>query len=160
MTEIKPIKRSVQLQPLSREHHDGLLFVWKIRQGLNNNTSIDKLREYTGWYWRHHIRPHFFQEEKILLPFIPASHSLRAQLKEEHDDIKELILFIDKEPDRIDFIHLSNLIDTHIRFEEREFFQYLEQHLSEKNLTDIFDQLEKHPVSNEEEWEDEFWMSR
>lgn len=157
MTEIRPIKRSVQLQPLSREHHDGLLFSWKLREGLNNNTSIDKLREYTGWYWRHHIRPHFFQEEKILLPFVPESHPLRKQLKEEHDDIKELILSIDKEPDRLDFIHLSNLIDSHIRFEEREFFQYLEQHLSEKSLTDIFEQLEKHPVSDQEEWKDKFW---
>ena len=32
--EIKPIKRSKQLAPLSREHHDGLMYVWKIREVL------------------------------------------------------------------------------------------------------------------------------
>ena len=84
MNEVKPIKRSVQLQPLSREHHDGLLFVWKIKQGLENRTSSEKLKDYTGWYWRNHIKPHFFQEEKVLLPFIPEGHPMAVQLKKEH----------------------------------------------------------------------------
>lgn len=159
MNEIKPIKRSIQLQPLSREHHQGLLFVWKIRAGLKNNTSIDELRKYTGWYWRNHIRAHFFQEEKILFPYLPVSHPLGKKLKEDHDYIKEIILSIDKEPDRLDFIHLSDLIETHIRFEEREFFNYLEQILSRQQLEEIYAQLEKHPVSTEEEWKEEFWVN-
>jgi hemerythrin-like domain-containing protein len=158
MNEIKPIKRSSQLQPLSREHHEGLLFVWKIRQGLENRTSMDRLKDYTGWYWRHHIKPHFFQEEKLLVPFMPTGHALAIQLKKEHDYIRELILNIDREPDRHDFIRLANLLETHIRFEEREFFQYLEQHLSEEQLRDIFEKLEKHPVSSNEQWKDEFWV--
>lgn len=159
MNDIKSIKRSSQLQPLSREHHDGLLFVWKIRQGLDKGTSIDTLRKYTGWYWLHHIKPHFFQEEKVLLPFIPATHPLVVRLKEEHDYIRELILTIDKEAEVNDFIHLSNLIETHIRFEEREVFQYLEEHLSGLQLTEIYDLLEKHPVSSEEGWKNEFWLN-
>lgn len=158
MNEVKPIKRSVHLQPLSREHHDGLLFVWKIRQGLSNHTNIEKLKEFTGWFWRNHIKPHFFQEEKILLPFLPASHPMSLQLKNEHDYIRELILTIDREADRYDFIRLVNLIETHIRFEERELFQYLEQHLSEKDMMEIYEQLEKHPVACEEKWNDEFWL--
>ena len=40
MEEIKPLKRSKELAPLSREHHDGLLFAWKIKQGLANGTPI------------------------------------------------------------------------------------------------------------------------
>jgi hypothetical protein len=35
------------LAPLSREHHDGLLFAWKIKQGLANGTSIETLCNYT-----------------------------------------------------------------------------------------------------------------
>lgn len=160
MSEIKPIKRSVQLQPLSREHHEGLLFVWKIRQGLSNKTPLEKLKNYTGWYWRHHIRPHFFQEEKLLMPFMPAEYPLAVQMKKEHDYIRELILGIDQEADRQDFTRLTNLLETHIRFEERELFQYLEEHLSTEQLTTIFEQLEKHPVSFEEEWKDHFWVSK
>ncbi len=160
MDKIKPIIRSVQLQPLSREHHDGLLFVWKIRQGLKNHVSIDKLGNYAGWYWRNHIRPHFFQEEKVLLPYMTASHPMAVQVKKDHDYIRELILTIDKEADRYDFIRLSNLVETHIRFEERELFQYLEQHLTAEELTAIHEQLEEHPVSCEEEWKDNFWVKK
>ncbi|MEO5946621.1 MAG: hypothetical protein ABIP79_07360, partial [Chitinophagaceae bacterium] len=58
--ETKPIKRSKQLTPLSREHHDGLLFAWKIRQGLENETPLEQLRKYTMWFWQQHIKPHFF----------------------------------------------------------------------------------------------------
>ena len=160
MNEVKPIERSPQLQPLSREHHDGLLFVWKIKQGLENRTSPERLKEYTGWYWRNHIKPHFFQEEKVLVPFMPKGHSMAVQLNREHDYIRELILSIDQEPDRHDFIRLSNLLETHIRFEEREFFLYLEQHLSQEQLIEISEKLEQHPVFCKEEWKDEFWVKK
>jgi hemerythrin-like domain-containing protein len=160
MNEIKPIKRSEQLQPLSREHHDGLLFVWKLKQGLENRVSMEILKEYTSWYWRHHIRPHFFQEEKILIPFMPVQHPMAVQLKKEHDYIRELILNIDREPDKHDFIRLSNLIESHIRFEERELFQFLEERLSKNQLTEIYEKLEQHPVFCKEEWKDEFWVKK
>jgi len=163
MNEGQPLKRSVELQAISREHHDGLLFVWKIRQGLDNHTSIEKLKEYTGWYWRNHIKSHFYQEEKILLPYFPAMHPMALKLKKEHDYIRELILEIDKEADRHDIIRLVDFIESHIRFEEREFFQYLEEHLTKQDMTDVYGQLVKHPVISDEAnatqgWKDPFWL--
>lgn len=148
------------MQPLSREHHDGLLYVWKIREGLDNNTSIERLKDYTSWYWKHHIKPHFFQEEKLLVPFMPESDPRITRLKKDHDYIRELILAIDKEADRHDFILLANLIETHIRFEERELYQYLEEHLTGDQLTEIYEKLEKHPLPMNEEWKDHFWVKK
>ncbi len=40
----KPIKRSVALKPLSREHHHGLLLSWKIREGFNRNVEIERIK--------------------------------------------------------------------------------------------------------------------
>ena len=160
MSEINPIKRSVQLQPLSREHHNGLLFVWKIKQGLENNTHIDTLRKYTIWFWKNHIRPHFRQEEKLLMPHISVDHPFAVQLKEEHDHIKELIISIDRNPDKLDFIHLVGLIERHIRFEERELFTYLEEHLSTGDLQDIFNSMEKLAIPHDEGWTEEFWINK
>jgi hemerythrin-like domain-containing protein len=157
MNDAKPLKRSPELQPLSREHHDGLLFAWKIRRGLHNNTSIDQLRSYVGWYWKNHIRPHFYQEEKILFPCMPE-HEFMARMKKEHDLIRELVIAIDLDTERIDFIRLADLIEKHIRFEERELFPSLQTTLSPKELTAIEEQLEKHPVTCGE-WKDEFWMN-
>lgn len=158
--EIKPIKRSHQLAPLSREHHDGLLFAWKIKQGLENRTSVELLRKFSMWYWRNHIKPHFYQEEKILIPYMPEGHEMAIQLKEEHDHIRELILEIDKQPDIQSLKILCDLLNKHIRFEERELFKYLEELLSKEQLDIVFNELEKHPVSCETEWTEEFWVRK
>ncbi len=157
MEKVKPIKRSKQLTPLSHEHHDGLLFVRKVRQGLQHNTSIDKLRQYAVQYWHQHIKPHFYQEENFLLPYMPADHPMAIRLKKEHDNIRELILSLDKDADNATIFLLGNLLTDHIRFEERELYGYLEQTLSPEQLDSIFKKLEEHPV-NCEEWKDEFWV--
>ena len=156
--EIKPIKRSPQLAPLSREHHDGLLFAWKIKQGIENKTPLELLRNYTLWFWQHHIKPHFFQEEKILLPCMPADHPMIVKMLEDHEQIREHILGIDYVAEYRTFVILSDLLNTHIRFEERELFPELEKTLSPELLDSVFTQLEAHPVHCEKEWKEEFWV--
>ena len=158
--ETKPIKRSEQLAPLSREHHDGLLFAWKIKQGLENKTSLEQLRNYTMWYWRNHIKQHFYQEEKILIPYMPKGHAMAVRLKEEHDHIRELILGLDEEADKQSLLILCDLVTKHIRFEERELFAYLEELLTKEQLDNVFVEIEKHPVTSETEWTEEFWVRK
>ena len=155
----KPIKRSPQLAPLSREHHDALLFVWKVRQGLKNETSIDKLRAYSLWYWKEHTKPHFFQEEKILLPFLEEDDAFALQLKNEHSLIRELVLSLDKEPDAEIFVLFTDLAEKHIRWEERTLFPYLEKILSQAQLDAILKELQLHPVACGE-WTDVFWARK
>ncbi|HEX4876659.1 MAG TPA: hemerythrin domain-containing protein [Chitinophagaceae bacterium] len=159
--EINPIKRSKQLAPLSREHHDGLLFAWKIKQGIALNATVEQMRNFALWYWRHHIKPHFFQEEKILLPYLPPDNPMKHRLKEEHDHIRELIIGLDEgtDADKRHLIILSDLINQHIRFEERELFPFMEQLLTPEQLDSVFSQLEAHPLTCEE-WTDEFWIKK
>ncbi len=159
MTDIRPIKRTVELQPLSREHHDGLLFVWKIRQGLNNHTSNETLKSFALWYFKNHIKHHFFQEEKLLLPYFSPGDPLAVRMKEEHDHIRELLLAIGQDPVKQDFIQLANLIESHIRFEEREFFAQVELQLSEQELRNVSFLLEEKPLSCNDDWTDEFWKT-
>ena len=157
MTEnIQPIKRSPQLAPLSREHHEGLLLVWKIQQGLRFNVDPERIRKYILWYWQNHIKPHFYQEEKILQPYIPADNELLQRMIKEHELIREFILGLDKEANKEIFSSLATLLSDHIRFEERKLFAYLEQILSKDQLDVIFTELEEHPVCDDE-WKDEFW---
>jgi hemerythrin-like domain-containing protein len=54
---------------------------------------------------------------------------------------------------------LCDLINQHIRFEERELFVFLENQLTPQKLDEIFVQLEKHPLGSEE-WKDEFWVKK
>ncbi|MGZ5191398.1 MAG: hemerythrin domain-containing protein [Flavisolibacter sp.] len=154
---LQPIKRSKQLAPLSREHHDGLLFAWKLRQGLDNDTSIETLRSYCQWYWKNHISQHFRQEEDILLQFIPSDHGLAIQLKDEHNDIRELIHCIDHQPDATTIRMLADFICRHIRFEERILFTYLEKILTPEQLGYIQQQVEIEPTCSTE-FKEQFWI--
>lgn len=157
--EIQPIKRSPQLAPLSREHHEGLLLVWKILQGLKYNVDPVRIQKYILWYWESHIKPHFYQEEKILQPYFPPENELLKRMIAEHEQIREFVLRFDKGSDRNTLKNFAALINDHIRFEERQLFTYLEQILSKDQLDVIFTELEEHPLCDEL-WEDEFWMKR
>jgi iron-sulfur cluster repair protein YtfE (RIC family) len=154
---IKPIKRSDQLAPLSREHHDGLLFAWKLRRGLANGTQIGTLKDFSLWYWREHLLRHFQQEEELLLRYIPSDNKLAIQLKEEHDNIRELIRSISHQPEKDAIGTLADAITSHIRFEERVLFGYLEENLSREQLDNIFNHLEKATTCSSE-WTEEFWL--
>jgi hemerythrin-like domain-containing protein len=159
MEEIKPLKRSKELAPLSREHHDGLLFAWKIKQGLANGTSVETLCNYTRWFWLNHIKPHFKEEEKVLVRFLPGDNALVQQMFKEHSQIRDLLLSLDKAPDPGSFQELADLINDHIRFEERQLFAYAEENLSPEQLDNIYKDL-AHESECNTEWKDEFWAKK
>jgi len=157
MEEIKPLKRSRELAPLSREHHDGLLFAWKIKQGLANATSIETLCNFTRWYWTNHVKTHFKDEEKVLVKFLPADNPLVLQMFKEHAQIRDLIISLDKEPDSSSLQLLAEFVNNHIRFEERELFAYAEKTLTQEQLDEIYKEL-PHDLLCDTEWKDEFWV--
>ena len=159
MEEIKPLKRSKELAPLSREHHDGLLFAWKIKQGLANGTLIETLCNYTRWFWSNHIKPHFKEEEKVLVKFLPEDNALVKQMFREHAQIRDLIILLDKEPDSSSLQLLSEFVNNHIRFEERQLFPYAEQTLTPEQLNEIYKDL-PNELQCATEWKEEFWLRK
>lgn len=151
----KQANRTQQLKPLSQEHVDGAIFINRLRQGINK-VAPERLRAYALWYWKNHIRPHFYQEEKILLPHMPAEHEWAKKLKEDHAYIRDLVLSLDQHADKQSFIALCDLIDEHVRFEERDLFTFIEKSLPESELNAISEQLSRHPVEADD-WNDKFW---
>ena len=145
MEEAKPLKRSKELAPLSREHHEGLLFVWKIKQGLANDAPLESICQYALWYWTNHIKPHFKDEEKVLVKYLPADNPLVMQMIKEHAQIRDLIIALDKDPDKGSLGLLAEFINNHIRFEERVLFTYAEETLTPDQLKDIYRELAEEP---------------
>lgn len=146
-------------QALLSEHRDGLMFTWRLRKGLNNLTSNNELAKYVRWYWQCHIRPHFYQEEKILLNLLAPGHPLLYKIKIDHDEIRELMLLIDADVERFYIQKLANLIESHIGWEEKQLFPYCEKYLSPPQLADLKKELDDHPVDCKESWKNEFWLS-
>jgi hemerythrin-like domain-containing protein len=155
----QPLKRSAELAPLSREHHDGLLFVWKLREGVKQNIAPGRLKDFTIFFWQQHIKPHFYQEEQVLAKYIPQENLLLQQMREEHALIRETMLSLGIDASAANFTSLADILDKHIRFEERQLFQWAEENLTKEQLQEISKQLEEHPLTCAE-WTDEFWLKK
>jgi hemerythrin-like domain-containing protein len=156
MKDIKPIKRSEQLISLSREHHDALLFIWKIRQGLKNETAVSIISDFINWFWQNHLVEHFRQEEEILIPYLSNSDKLSVQMLKEHALIKSEMR---KEFNKNSIAAFADILDKHVRFEERELFPHIEKTVSTDQLNKIGEQLNatSHCDSG---WENEFWKNK
>jgi len=154
----KPIKRSESIVKLSREHHLSLLFGWKIRQGLKNNTDPKRIVPYAEYFWEHHLLPHFKEEEEIL--FIPATDPLVLRAKKEHILLQQSIKMLSSVfdiPLKEQLQHLVDQLDKHIRFEERELFPHLEKILTPDQLDLIGKKLQEASGPEEDRFEDAFW---
>lgn len=153
MEKKKPIKRHAALQPLSRQHHFGLLFSWKLRKGFGKNIETKRLQKYAKWFWKYEIEPHFNDEEKYLFPILENGNELVERALKEHRRIKRL--FNDTKDPEKSLHRLEEELDAHIRFEERILFNEIQKVASESQLEkieEIHSELEKAP-----EYADPFW---
>lgn len=154
--ENKPIKRSPELTQLSKEHHDALLLVWKIRQGIKRGIEPERIAKYCRWFWEVHLVGHFKREEELLPIVMPKTHPLLEKMLDDHEVIQRRIKGL---PDHnIESLELlAQSINDHVRFEERQLFNEVEKMATPEQLARLAEGLnveEPIPV-----WEDEFWTT-
>lgn len=149
----KPQKRHKALQPLSREHHFGLLLSWKIRSGFSKNIAPERIRIYADWFYENHLIPHFEMEETHIFTILENDNDLIIQALEDHKRIKRL--FAETADDAKTLSKIEEEIDKHIRFEERVLFPEIQKIATEEELL----QIEKihQPEIFEDNVDDEFW---
>jgi hemerythrin superfamily protein len=157
----KPIKRNENIVILSREHHFGLLFCWKIRQGIRKNAAADRIKNYVNYFWHTHLHTHF-EEEEIYM-FLKVNDEACRKALEQHEQISLRIKqILDAEtPLGYDILaQLADLVEAHIRFEERELFPHLEKVLTEGELKRIGAALEQsHTAPHTDNYPDAFWIN-
>lgn len=158
MKDHTPIKRHQALVSFSRDHHFGLLLVWKIRQGLDNAIPPDRISNYVLYFFEHDLRPHFEEEEQMLFPKLPAGNAMRKRAEKEHTIIFNLIEHLqnDKSNEKL-LLQFSDMLNDHIRFEERELFASLQQILSDTELGMMTTHDDKRSIQVEINWKDAFW---
>lgn len=154
MEKKKPIKRHAALKPLSRQHHSGLLFSWKLRKGFSENIDIDRIKEYANWFFKHEIQPHFKLEEEYIFSVLDSKHPLKLRALKEHRRLERL--FLDDKNPKNTLSLLEEELEAHIRFEERVLFAEIQ----EVATNDILEKIENvHlEINSTEEYPDPFWL--
>ena len=141
-------KRHPSLVPLSREHHHGLLLAFRIKQGLPKtrkpNDSPQEQAADAVRFFKESLAPHFAAEADILFPVIrsmqPDAWLLLDTLLQEHADMQDLVERIDQlESDSSELpkllLSFGDILERHIRCEERELFPLYEARVSEAEGT-------------------------
>jgi hemerythrin-like domain-containing protein len=163
METIKPIRRSANLKPLSRDHHTGLLLCWKIREGLSRNVSTDRIKDYVLFSFEEELAPHFQLEERLVFSLKRPGDEQTGKALEQHANLRNVITMMKSKPetDKADLRRFAELLDDHIRFEERELFPYIEQ-TADPDSFDYAGRLihEAHTKQEPKPWNDEFWQKQ
>jgi iron-sulfur cluster repair protein YtfE (RIC family) len=156
MSENKPIKRSEALKELSKDHHFNLLLIWKIRQGLKFNVELLRIKKFILHFFNEQLLHHFSVEEDYLFCLLPQDEPLRLRAEQEHSAIKKIGAEISVDEISTGTITaFANLLDSHIRFEERILFPFIEKNISYEKLKKASAHF---TAEHEEGWQDAFWI--
>ncbi|GHA31544.1 hypothetical protein GCM10007103_11490 [Salinimicrobium marinum] len=151
-----PLKRHEGLKPLSRDHHQGLLLCWKIREGLKKEVSPERIKAYASFFYKTQLIPHFAFEEKEIFPLLEEQNPLRKQAINEHQRLVALFTE-DYDPEKA-VTEIATALEDHIRFEERVLFQEIQHQTEEKILSEIGEKENELKTPDPDAWEDQFWQ--
>lgn len=154
-----PIKRSNALIQFSREHHFGLLLVWKIRQGLKTEVDSERISNYLLFFFENELNAHFKEEEKDLFIKLPEEDALRIQAFQEHEKIYQLVADIRSDKTNTNILsEFAITLENHIRFEERSLFNHLQQILTVDEMKKLEEEHSKREGLIDDNWKDQFWI--
>jgi hemerythrin-like domain-containing protein len=130
------VRRVPELRDLSDDHHTGLVLARRCRQAgrLRSSSSPETVWEQVLEAFSRHLEPHFRIEEQHLLPGLEAigEASLARRIREDHAALRAF-----REsgaPGWASIERFGELLEAHIRFEEREVFETTQDRLPARTL--------------------------
>jgi hemerythrin-like domain-containing protein len=147
------MKRTPELRDLSDHHHQGLVQARRLRRAATGEetSTPEATAEAFLKFWQEETTAHFREEEEALLPVLAryggdVGRGPVAQMLAQHAQIRGLVMKLSDEvrngvvnPETLEGI--GELLETHIRLEEREVFPMIEEVLPEEGLTEVASRL-------------------
>ncbi|AZB21985.1 hemerythrin domain-containing protein [Kaistella haifensis] len=147
------MKRHEALVHLSRDHHFGLLLCWKLKEGLKKDISVERMSKYIVLFYEQNLKPHFAEEEETIFLILGNAHPLIEEAISQHRELEKMISDGFETPEQIQTFR--DLLELHIRTEERQIFPEIENTATEEELQNLLKQ--NYPELKEPEYEDLFW---
>jgi hemerythrin-like domain-containing protein len=148
------MKRSRELKPLSSEHHQALLVAFQLKKSLAGHAEsagapkdLPGLMALARRFEEQVFRPHTSAEEDLLARFLPEADMRR--LRSEHAEMGRLVASARTEApadQRASLSAFADLLERHVRWEERELFPTVESRAAQAELAIIGGELEKRLV--------------
>ncbi len=157
--QYNPIKRKEALLRFSREHHYGLLLIWKIKEGLKKNIAPERISDFILYFYEHDLKKHLLSEETEVFAKMDSKNELVQSALKEHETIVSMVEELRKNKNNKEvIIKFSDELDKHIRFEERTLFNEIQNTLSDKDLIELGQKHQEKPCDVSDNWKDKFWI--
>jgi hypothetical protein len=148
------MRRSRELKPLSSEHHQALLVAFQLKKGLAGHAEaagapkdLPGLGSLARRFGDQILKTHVRAEEDLLADIVAGPDLER--LRGEHVELTRLLEAArTARPGDLRSLlaTFADLLERHIRWEERELFPYVEGHVDEQMLAHIGGELERRLV--------------
>lgn len=142
------MKRDEALQPLSRDHHRALDVALKLRRAIDADAE-PVAREFLA-FWREHGALHFRVEEDVLLPAFARHGDARApevvRVLTDHVEIRRRAADLEASTETTragDLNALGEMLNEHVRHEERVLFPLIEESLPPGELAELAQRVEE-----------------
>jgi|CXWL01.1.fsa_nt_gi iron-sulfur cluster repair protein YtfE (RIC family) len=137
--------RHVSLIPLSHDHHHGLVVALRLKKGgpasqndswlAGDDTQASQLLEFAD----SELLNHFMLEEELIFPILLSigNHeitNLTKELIEEHRVMRASLDKIRQSSDQSMLKHFGELLESHIRKEERILFPLIEREIEKGSI--------------------------
>ena len=133
------MKRHPALVPLSHDHHHTLVRARELRDGAAGGE--EERRAAADRFLRHyglHVVRHFREEEELVFPLLPLQPPELDRVLGEHQRIRALTRRLrDEGPAAATLAELGELLDAHIRLEERIVFELVQEHVPAPALASL-----------------------
>jgi hemerythrin-like domain-containing protein len=133
------VRRVPELRDLSDDHHTGLVLARRCKQvgRPGSESSLEVIWNQVLEAFSSHLDPHFRIEEQHLLPALEAigEASLASRIRQDHNALRALRE--SEAPSRSLIHHFGELLESHIRFEERQVFEPTQDRLPTRALKAI-----------------------
>jgi hemerythrin-like domain-containing protein len=149
------MKRAPELRDLSDHHHRGLVQARRLKRAATGDEANmpEETAEAFLEFWQEGTTTHFREEEEVLLPVLARyredllGREPVVEMLLQHARIRGLVIGLSDEVKggsvRLETLgSIGELLESHIRLEEREVFSTIEEALPEEALREVADRLE------------------
>lgn len=139
--EHAPIERHQALAPLSRDHYVGLVQARHLIRAADDDEIARRkaVAEFVD-AWDTEIVQHFRDEERLLSDLMDKAD--RERLLDEHERLSNLVsrvraLLHQVDPEAVVLRELGELLERHIRWEERDLFNRIQERVNLAQLAEL-----------------------
>lgn len=152
------MKRHLAIQPLSRQHHTALLAVLLLKKGLARQADPTVMGRFLQQVWEQELQPHLDAEEQFLLPLIqPHLPTIVCDILVQHAQLWSLYRKVQMVAAADSLQGFADLLEAHIRQEERQHFPAIEASLDDAVLTQLASQLPEEKEATCLQFTPRFW---